>query len=510
MTSIRKFRKSSQFDFIDQNGPMIVDNFAGGGGASTGIELAIGRSVDVAINHNPKALAMHEINHPLTKHYCESVWDVDPVEVCNGRSVALAWFSPDCTHHSKAKGGKPRDKNVRGLAWVVLRWAAKVKPSVIMLENVTEFQDWGPLTRSKKPCKKRKGQTFELWKDQLESLGYRVDTKVLQAHEYGAPTTRKRLFLIARRDSFPIIWPEKTHGNGLKPFRTASEIIDWSLKCPSIFLNAAQGKEIGVKRPLAENTLKRIARGVHKFVLRDAKPFILKSGNTNWNQKTGVSCANKPLSTIVTKAEHYLIKPVFVKKKSKDKDNEGGGRAALISFVAKHYGGGYKGPGASLNQPLSTITTVDHHALVQVQLKESRKNQTGDQSEKMGTVADRTEQIYAFLIKYYRTGSAYSVNVPIDTITTNDRMAVVTVKKTEYELVDIGMRMLQPHELYAANSFPDDFIHEFEYNGKPLSKTDQVMLCGNSVPPVFAEELVRENIVKFGLLETETLINKRE
>lgn len=275
-----------QIDFFEE---MIIDNFAGGGGASTGIELATGRAVDAAINHDPDAILMHQTNHPQTRHYCESVWDVDPWEVTRGRPVGLAWFSPDCKHFSKAKGSKPVDRNIRGLAWIVLKWAGTVKPRVIILENVEEFQTWGPV-RKGKPVKSRRGETFRKWKEQLQALGYEIDHRELVAADYGAPTIRKRFFLIARCDGKPIIWPERTHApkdseevkNGkCKPWRGAAEIIDWTIPCPSIFDTTDEIKEkygIRAVRPLAVNTQKRIARGIEKFVLQNKEPFIVPIG----------------------------------------------------------------------------------------------------------------------------------------------------------------------------------------------------------------------------------------
>ena len=251
---------------------IIVDNFAGGGGASTGIEMATGYSVDIAINHDPDAIRMHMANHPSTKHYCESVWDVDPIKVCKGYPVGLAWFSPDCKHFSKAKGGKPKDKNIRGLAWVALRWAGKVKPRVIMLENVEEFKTWGPLNRRHRPIKAKQGTTYKKFLSQLKDLGYEIETRELVAADYGAPTTRKRFFLIARCDGKKIVWPEPTHAprDSIKvaagekePYVSASDIIDWSIPCPSIFER---------KKPLAENTMRRIARGLQKYVFDNPDP----------------------------------------------------------------------------------------------------------------------------------------------------------------------------------------------------------------------------------------------
>lgn len=481
--NIRAFRKSPQLDLMAQTMPLIVDNFAGGGGASTGIEKALGRSVDIAINHNPKALAMHQINHPQTKHFCEDVWAVDPVKACAGRPVVLAWFSPDCTHHSKAKGAKPRDKKIRGLAWIVLKWAALVKPSVIMLENVEEFKDWGPLTRSKKPCKKRKGQTFEKWKNQLIDLGYTVDTNIIKAHEYGAPTIRKRLYIVARRDGLPIVWRDKTHGPGLKPVKRTADYIDWSLPCPSIFLTKEQGRKLGVKRPLVENTMKRIAKGIQKFVIDEKNPFILKTGHTKWNKDNGAYDINSPLSTIVTKAEHYLIQAFIsrhfgesighsIKDPSGTITANGGGKSALVtSHIIKLKGDNL---GHSMNEPIQTITAGGNHF----------------------------GEVRAFLIKYYGTGAiGSSLNEPCHTITANDRLGLITIKGEDYQIVDIGMRMLTPGELFRLSSFDADYIHSFIYEGKQLSKTDQVAMVGNAVPPVIPEILVQDNIINFGLMK---------
>ncbi len=273
------------------NGELIVDNFAGGGGASTGIEEATGFSVDIAINHDPKAIAMHKANHPNTKHYCEDVWQVDPVQACNGHPVGLAWFSPDCKHFSKAKGGKPKDKNIRGLAWVACRWAGLVRPRVIMLENVEEFKTWGPLNRGHHPVKSKQGRTFDKFVRQLQDLGYEVQFRELVAADYGAPTMRKRFFMIARCDKKPIVWPEPTHAPAdseavkkglLKPYVGAYTQIDFSRPCHSIFDTAEQiKKKYGIKavRPLAPKTMERIARGLKKFVLDNPEPFIVQCKN---------------------------------------------------------------------------------------------------------------------------------------------------------------------------------------------------------------------------------------
>lgn len=415
---------------LDLGDELVVDNFAGGGGASTGIEQALGRPVDVAVNHDHEAIAMHAINHPGTRHLCESVFKVNPEEITGNQPVGLAWFSPDCTHHSKAKGSAPRSPRVRGLAWVVIRWAKRVKPRVIMLENVEEFADWGPLCEEGLPIKEKAGTTFRLWLNQLRRFGYTVEYRQLRACDYGAPTTRKRLFVIARRDGLPITWPEPTHGPGRLTYRSAAECIDWSLQCPSIFERA---------RPLADATLQRIAHGVMRYVVNDPAPFVVGIDH----QSSGVSStrsAREPLTTITAKARH----------------------AVVVAFVAKHYTGVI---GQTMRKPIGTVTTVDHHSLVQ-----------------------------AFLVAYYgseRDGGR--VSDPMRTIPTRDRFGLVTVHGEPYRIEDIGMRMLQPRELFRAQGFPEDYIIEFEHRGRRLSKAAQVRMCGNSVCPDVAAALVRAN-----------------
>ncbi|MTI12137.1 DNA cytosine methyltransferase [Sansalvadorimonas verongulae] len=437
-------------------GEIDVDNFAGGGGASTGIEAALGKPVDIAINHDPAAISMHTVNHPNTKHYCESVWKVDPVKACNGRPVRLAWFSPDCTHHSKARGGKPRKKNIRGLAWVAVRWAKRVQPRIIMLENVEEFQEWGPLLENGKPCPARKGETFKQFVHKLESLGYQVDYRELRACDYGAPTIRKRLFLIARRDGLPIVWPEKTHGDGTgQPYRAAAECIDWSIPCPSIFLTREQGNALGVRRPLAENTLKRIAKGVQKFVLESNRPFIVPIAN--YNGSTIAQSADEPLRTITAWPK-------------------GGSFALVTAFIAKHYTGV---TGSNIQEPLHTITAADHNALVTMEAEVDPVT---------------CGNIKAFLVKYYGAGVGQPINEPLHTITGRDTFGLITIKGQAYRITDIGMRMLQPHELYQAQGFPADYVINTDASGKPFTKKDQVAKCGNSVSPVVAEALVRANV----------------
>lgn len=275
---------------------IIVDSFAGGGGASTGIEMALGVSPDIAINHDAEALSMHSANHPATLHLPHNVWKVDPLAVTAGRPVGLLWASPDCKHFSKAKGGKPVARNIRDLAWVVVRWARQVRPRVICLENVEEFQGWGPLLADGMPCPDRKGETFRQWTGELRKLGYKVEWRELRACDYGAPTIRKRLFLIARRDGRPIVWPKPTHGDPkseavragrLLPWRTAAEIIDWSLPCPSIFLTKEEARAAGCKRPLADATMARIAKGVQRYVIDAERPFVVRTSEMTQNSPDG-------------------------------------------------------------------------------------------------------------------------------------------------------------------------------------------------------------------------------
>lgn len=379
---------------------------------------------------------MHKANHPETEHYCESVWDIEPKEVVKGRKVGLAWFSPDCKHFSKAKGSKPVNKTIRGLAWVAVHWAATVKPRVIMLENVEEFKTWGPLTDEGKIDPNQKGRTFKSFVKALNSLGYKVDWKELKACDYGAPTTRKRLFLIARCDGQQITWPKPTHGPGLKPYRTAGEVIDWSIPCPSIFER---------KKPLADNTMRRIARGIQRFVIDNPNPFIVRIGQTGFGGDRLQYSLEQPLTTVTTKAEHCLVTPF------------------ISTYYTETTENGCRGQ--TLKEPLATIPTANRFGLVK-----------------------------AFLMKYYGTDTGQSLNEPLHTVTTKDRFGLVTVKGQDYRIVDIGMRMLQPHELFKAQGFPEEYIIDRDFEGNKYPKTQQVARCGNSVPPPFAEVLVRANL----------------
>ena len=468
-------------------GEITVDNFAGGGGASTGIKLAIGRDVDIAINHDPAAIAMHKANHPYTEHFCESVWEIDPRKVAQNRPVGLCWLSPDCKFFSKAKGGKPVEKTIRGLAWVAVRWAATVKPRVIILENVEEFQDWGPLTKENQPDPVQKGRTFKTFVNALRYQGYNVSWRELKACDYGAPTLRKRLFLIARCDGQPIRWPEPTHGDPkseavksgrLHPWRTAAEIINWSLPCPSIFDTAEEIKaKYGIKavRPLADNTMRRIARGIQKFVVENPEPFIMQAFGGGY---TGAgSNINKPLPTITTRDHNFLVTP----------------------FLAQYHS--YEGDGARgqvLDRPILTIDTNPRYALVSAFISKFYKSGTGQiANEPLHTVTTSPghfAEVRAFLIKYYGAGIGQEINEPLHTVVSRDRYGLVTIQGQDYQIADIGMRMLEPRELFNAQGFPEDYIIDRDYAGKAYPKSAQVARCGNSVPPPFAEALVRVNL----------------
>ena len=513
---------------------LVVDNFAGGGGASTGIEQAIGRSVDIAINHDPDAIAMHKVNHPKTKHYCENVWDVDPKEACNGRPVGLAWFSPDCTHFSRAKGGKPVDKNIRGLAWVTLRWAYEVRPRVIMLENVPEIQTWGPLGADGRPIKERAGETFDAFCMMLgksgyprnrpaflemcealgispdseqaraisDGLGYDVQYRILRSCDYGAPTTRTRFYMIARCDGEPIVFPEPTHGKGRKPYRTAAEIIDWSVPAKSIFER---------DKPLAENTMKRIARGIKKFVIDNPEPFIV-TVNHGGDGFRGQSI-NEPLNTVTAKNGYGVVAPTIIQYHAEQSENEVRGQelteplmtvdtspryALSVAHIMKNYGGGYKGAGSAADKPLDTVTAKDHNELVTAHILTMRNHMDGQRiDEPLGTIScsgAHHAEVQAFLVKYFSTGTAKPVTEPLDTITTKERFGLVTIHGEDYIITDIRMRMLTPRELFRAQGFPENYIIDHDSEGRPYPKSKQVARCGNAVTPPVPCALVRANL----------------
>lgn len=526
---------------LDVHDELIVDLFAGGGGASSGIEQALGRMVDIAINHDPVAVGLHKANHPQTVHYTSDVFEVDPRRATDGRPVGLLWASPDCTYHSKARGSKPirhANRRRRSLAWVVTRWAGTVMPRVIILENVEEFAEWGPLIGKPdklRPCAKRRGKTFRKWVSSLKAHGYQVECRELRACDYGAPTTRKRLFVIARRDGRPIVWPEPSHGPGRKkPFRTAAECIDWSLPMCSIFATKEEAKEwaklhgVGVPiRPLADKSLARIARGVKKFVLDNPKPFIVQMGQTgSWSDKSrGV---NEPLSTITTKNSHLLatahVSTYYGGEQGADRSQgldspiatitSGGGRHALVAgFLAKHYGGFYdqsKGSGATLEGPLHTICANGrgHQTLVGAYIGRDFGESVGNSAEDpIGTITStgngKASLVAAFLAKYFGTGDGSSLSDPSPTVTTKDRFGLVTVEVNgeNHVLTDIAMRMLTPRELFRAQGFRDSYIIDRQADGTPITKTDQVRLCGNSVSPAISEALAAANCVELIIRE---------
>ena len=424
---------NGQFNLFDE---IIVDNFAGGGGASTGIELATGRIVDIAINHDPDAILMHKTNHPHTEHIQASVWDVDPVEVCRWRPVGLAWFSPDCKHFSKAKGAALVDRNIRGLAWIVLRWAAKVKPRVIILENVEEFQTWGPV-RKGKPIKSKAGKTFKQWKRQLKDLGYAIEHRELVAADYGAPTIRKRFVLIARCDGKPIVWPERTHAPAdhwkvtsgkCKPWRSAAEIIDWDLPMYSIFATKKEIKErygVNAVRPLAENTLRRVIRGVDKFTIRSGKPFLVQGKFNNAPQDM-----EKPLTTITAVGAHELVKPV------------------ISPVIFSNTNGSV---GFPANMPIHTVTTdgkqvLQAAQLVQYHTEKSEKSRTESVDQPMKTIdaSNRYGLVCANLVEYFSTGRAIDLAEPMHTATSHDREALTVAHICKYYGGVVGANVEDP------------------------------------------------------------------
>ena len=648
---MERLREVGQIDIFDE---IAVDGFCGGGGWSTGFELGIGRPVDIGINHDAAAIAMHMKNHPFTRHYQCNIFEVDPEEACQGRKVGWAHFSPDCKHFSRAKGAKPVSKHIRSLAWVVVQWAAAVKPRIISMENVPEFVTWGPcialrgahgrvmkqiVTKDKNgkekitlveaekgenvplhlraltPDPKRKGQTFNQFVGHLQALGYTVEWQKLTASKLGAPTSRERLFLMARRDRKPIVWPEATHGDPksievqsgrLKPWRTAAEVIDWALPCPSISER---------KKPLAENTLNRIAKGLQKFVIDNPEPFIVQVNHSGEQfrgqgldkpmptvtskhgfgvvtpyvvgicQQGGgdrVRTADEPLSTICTKNEHcvvtpyimcnnaenlgrdiqdpvptittgnrnFLAAPTLIQYHTEQSEREHRGQdienplqtvdaanryGLATAFISKYFGDGEQGTGSKADAPLGTITAVDHNSLVGATLiqtgygeREGQQPRALDPRKPLGTVVSSGKhavaaatmiqfnnhcdgldvrkplptitaqsthfaEVRAMLIKYYGCGVGQSVDQPLDTITAKDRFGLVTICGVDYQIVDIGLRMLTPRELYNAQGFPPDYEIEVDCYGNVYPKKEQVARCGNAVPPAFATALVRAN-----------------
>lgn len=553
--------KHAQTSILDE---IIVDNFAGGGGASTGIELATGRPVTIAINHDAAAILLHKTNHPHTEHIQASVWDVDPEEVCAGRPVGLAWFSPDCKHFSKAKGAALVDRNIRGLAWIVLRWAGTVRPRVIILENVEEFQTWGPV-RKGKPVKSKSGQTFHKWLSQLEALGYAVEYRELVAADYGAPTTRKRFVLIARCDGQPIRWPERTHAprdseevksGKCKPWRSAAEIIDWTVPMYSIFASKQEIKEkygVNAARPLADNTLRRIIRGVDKFTIKSGKPFIVECNHGGDGHTRSVE---EPVNTVTGRYTGGVCEPVTIPYTFSNTGGSvgspadepvhtirtaGGQVLAAANLIQYHTEQSEDVRANGLDAALPTVDASNRYGMTAAHLVEFYGNgQAIDPEEPMHTVTshDREALIATHIVKFKGPDIGQSPDAPLQTVTAINPFALASVRTLKYApgtdlgywpqirellnkycgyaladdeilllwirgawryICDISMRMLTPRELYNAMGFPPDYIIEHDYTGKPYPKSQQVARCGNAVCPQMASAVVRVNFPEWAV-----------
>lgn len=430
-----------------KNEKLIIDCFAGGGGASVGIEMALGRQVDIAINHDPQAILMHKTNHPRTKHITEDIFTVDLQKYVKGRSVALMWASPDCTQFSKAKGGKPRENGIRMLPWAVYKHAKAVQPEVLIMENVEEIQDWGALDENGYPIQEDKGKEYDRFINAMKSLGYAFDCRELIAADYGAPTTRKRWYAIFRRDGRKIVWPTPTRHKDFKPkWEECGDYIDWSDLGTSIFDR---------KKPLAEATCRRIANGIRKYIIENPDPYIVKDKSAlayiiqyHGEQRSGDSrgqLLTEPIRTIDTSNRYGLV----------------------TAFITKFY---KTGIGQGCDEPLHTITTSPGH---------------------FGLVS-------AFLVKYYSGAeNNQAIDRPLDTITTKERFGLVTIPLTingeQYIISDIFLRMLKPEELKVLQGFPKDYIIDRDYMWRPYPKKEQVARIGNSVVPIMAKVLVESN-----------------
>lgn len=524
MTNKQTRSGESQLNFLDE---IIVDNFAGGGGASTGMELATGRPVAIAINHDPDAILMHRTNHPYTEHLQASVWDVDPREVCRGRPVGLAWFSPDCKHFSKAKGAALVDRNIRGLAWIVLRWAGTVRPRVIILENVEEFVTWGPV-RKGKPVKKKAGQTFQKWKRQLLELGYQVEHREIVAADLGAPTTRKRFVLVARCDGRPIVWPERTHGprdseevrdGRLLPWKSAAEIIDWSVPCYSVFASKRELKEkygVNAVRPLADNTMRRVIRGVDKFTIRSGHPFIVEC---NHGGDGHARSTEEPVNTVTRKYTGGICTPALVPFTF---SNTGGSVGeslrgpvgtvrtagsqvlAAANIIQYHTEQTENVRANGLRMPLPTVTAVDHNAVAAAHIVEFKGRDIGQDADRpLRTITASAGEFADCRAELMEAGSQDLMHWPEVRDLLNrhcgyemadDEILLLEIGGGLYFIADILLRMLTPRELYNAMGFPPDYIIDRDYLGNEYGKTKQVARCGNAVCPPMATALVRANL----------------
>lgn len=540
---------------------LIVDLFAGGGGASEGIKQAFGRDPDIAVNHDADAVGMHAANHPGCQHLISDVFEVDPVAATGGRQVGLLWASPDCKHFSKAKGGKPRSKKIRGLAWVVVRWAKAVRPRVIALENVEEFLTWGPLVNGQ-PCPERKGQTFARWVGQLRGLGYQVEWRELRACDYGAPTIRKRFFLIARCDGQPIVWPKPTHGKPesdlvrkgkLQPWPTAAECIDWGLPVHSIFLTPEEARKVGVKRPLAPATLRRIAKGIDRFVVKTARPFIVPT-YTQEGANRGVNAGSKSCPTGVAasnqspfkgESQQIALHPETARP-SRSVLEEGigpavsahGAAGVVAPFLTEHAnasnarvfaadeplrtqcaevkGGHFALVAAHMEQanagngclprsmvdPVSTVTGKGcQQQVVATYLSKLRGDNIGaGAGEPLHTISAQGfhhAEVRAFLVAYYgNEKDGIDPREPMRTVVSRERFGLVTIEGTEYAIADIGLRMLTPRELFRAQGFPENYVIDRGHNGRKLPKDAQVRMCGNSVCPQLSRAIVLANCAR--------------
>lgn len=560
---------NTQYD-LNWDDAMVVDLFCGGGGASTGLEMGLRRPVDLCINHNPSAISMHKANHPGADHLETDIRGVCPVEATKGRPVWWLHASPDCTHHSQAAGGQPRKKAIRDLGWIVARWAGKKAPRVISMENVRQMMHWGPLIakRDKEtgrviklvevdgkmtkevaepgervpvqqqhliPDPRYLGRTWRRFVATLEGLGYRVETCVAPAANAGAPTTRERLYMIARNDGCPITWrPAQYHEapkKGQKRWRPVADVIDWSIPCPSIFLTKEEARKFRVKRPLADATLKRIAIGIQRYVLGAADPFIVELAN--WSG-LGVNPTSEPLRTITgyPKGGAFAVcSPVIARQFGASIGHSiteplgtitagGGGKSQLVAPVMVQANGGFNTTHAHpVTRPATTITTTgSQQQLVTAMLAHLRNNMdcsgvdgpmpvitAGGQHHAVveASLAGLSPEheagalrVAAFLMQYYSNGGQWSAaDKPLNTITTKDRMALVTVtyQGQPYVIVDIGLRMLSPRELYRAQGFPDDYIITHGHDGRRFTIAEQVMMVGNSVSPLPLAAIAEDN-----------------
>ena len=511
---------------------LIIDCFAGGGGASVGIEMALGRQVDIAINHNPQAILMHRTNHPGTLHLTEDIFKVDMKKYVGDRHVSLMWASPDCTSHSKAKGGQPREKGLRILPWAVYKHAKTILPDVIIMENVEEIQQWGPLDDNGKPIPDRKGEDYKKFISSMKSIGYMFDSRELVAADYGAPTTRKRWYAIFRRDRKDIVWPEPTHSkggvNGLKQWESIYKYLDLRDLGKSIF---------GRKKPLADNTMRRIARGLEKFVFQNPEPFIVQvnHGGDHFRgqsihepmptitskhgfgmvtpvispymlrNNTGApgSDTRKPMLTITTGGHHGVISPLLIQYHSENTKKEVRGQAVtapiqtidtsnryacVTAFLSKFYN---TTTGQPVTEPIHTITTSPgHFGMVSVLATEWADLQKAGIDE---DTAQKCTWVSQFIMEYYGCGTGQSLKEPLHTIVTKDRFALITVLGNMYVILDIFLRMLKPEELKLGQGFPKDYIIDRDYNWNPYPVKEQVARIGNSVVPMLAQKLVEAN-----------------